>query len=101
MVNPTNNGEAAAPALVDLHTVEHNAQFSAPSPIDGLALRKIGHTLDALLVAACGMQRNRRFGEEDDMLMTSLGKYMQHLRNQLAEELEPVFNAFGVEGPDY
>lgn len=91
----------AAPALMDLHTIEHNAQFSAKSSIDGWMLKRIEHTLDDLLEVACGMQCRGRAGEdtEAEMLMASLGKYVQHLRNDLAEELKPLFKVFGVRGP--
>lgn len=100
---PAKNVEdTAVPALMDLQKIDQNAHFSARSPVDGWTLTGIRDTLDDLLDAACGMQHNRKKGEEDeDLLMTALGRYVQGLRNDLAKELEPVFNAFGVEGPDY
>lgn len=90
-------------------------QLSAETKIQRSIFFHISHTLDDLLYAADGVKELARlsgttnhytlengFSEQHpEFLIESMGKYVQALRNKLASQLQPVFEAFDAEPPSY
>ena len=89
------------PDLLSLGDVGRVDELSPLTPLKGFRFHVVAEGLQDLLKAAVALQEYGAAGEEENLMATSMGKYIQHLRNQLAEDMGPIFNAFGMNGPDY
>ena len=85
---------------------------TAIKPVNTFHLKKVSRELDELLEAAeglCDLYHLMQAANEYEhvkvphplFLTRSMGHYMQILRNNIAEELEPIYEAFELEPPGY
>ncbi len=86
-------------------------RVKASGSLDESHFKVVSRTMDELLYAAEGIQQLAQAmytieNECDtrnnvDCLVESMGKYVQKLRNQAAQDLDPIYKCFGVEPVSY
>lgn len=87
--------------LVKVNDPDLPDELTTTESIRSSDLSAIDRTLRDLLTAACGLQHFENGDDELGFLMASMGQHIQRLRNDLVEQLEPIFEAFGVEAVGY
>lgn len=83
-------------------------------PVDRCQFKRLENTLDELLYTAEGINQlgsllmtvelgvePRTQTDDTSYLVQALAKHVQHLRNEAAKELEPIYESFGVEPIGY